>query len=86
MKKIVREVENEGLMKLMGQKVLLMCANYFYTGVLIGVNRKFVLLEDPAIVYDTGAWSNKTYADEQKLGTKEHYVMLSAIESFGLAK
>ena len=86
MKKIVREVENEGLMKLMGQKVTLLCANYFYTGVLVGVNRKCVLLEDPAIVYETGEWSATKYKDEQKLGYKEWYVMLSAIESFGPSK
>jgi len=86
MKKIIRNVENEGLMKLLGQKVTLFCANYFYTGILIGVNRKYVLLEDPAIVYETGPWSDKSYKDEQKLGYKEWYVMTSAIESFGQSK
>lgn len=86
MKKIIREVENEGLMKLMGKKVTLFCANYFYTGILIGVNRKCVLLEDPAIVYETGPWTDAQFKDEQKLGFKEWYVMVSAIESFGASK
>lgn len=86
MKKIIKEVENEGLIKLMGERVILFCANYFYTGILIGVNRRCVLLEDPAIVYETGAWTDKSFKDEQKLGQNEWYVMVSAIESFGKAK
>ena len=86
MKKLITEVEHEGLLKLMGQKVTLFCANYFYTGKLIGVSETCVLLEDPAIVYETGAWTEKSYSDEQKLGTKEHYVMIRAIESFGSLK
>lgn len=86
MKKLVTEVENEGLVKLMGRKVILLCANYFYTGTLIGLNESCVLLENPAIVYETGDWTDKSYKDEQKLGHKEWYVMISAIESFGEAK
>ena len=38
MKKIVDDVDGEGLEKFLGEKVLLMCSNYFYTGKLIGVN------------------------------------------------
>ena len=44
MKKLITDVENEGLIKLMGQRVLLMCANYFYAGKLIGVNDRFCFL------------------------------------------
>ena len=86
MKKLVTEVENEGLIKLMGRKVTLFCANYFYSGTLIGVNSEFVLLEDPNIVYETGDWNEKAYSDEQKLPTKELYVMLRFVESFGVLK
>ena len=85
MKKVI-EVNNEGLEKLLGQEVLLMCAAYFYTGKLIGVNRKFVLLENPKIVYDTGAFDKKGYTDAQALHTKEFYVMIASIESFGVSK
>jgi hypothetical protein len=85
MKRII-EVSNEGLEGLMGQEVLLFCAAYFYTGKLIGVNKKYVLLENPSIVYDTGAFTNKGYADAQRLHCKEFYVMISAIESFGVSK
>lgn len=84
--KILMEVSGDGLESLIGKKVILFCANYFYTGKLVGVNKSFVKLEDPAIVYDTGAFTNDKYADEQSLNTKEHFVRIPAIESFGLAK
>lgn len=82
MKVLVTE-EKEGLVSLIGQRVTLMCANYFYTGRLIGVNKTCVKLEDPAIVYETGEWTLAKYKDEQSLNTKFWYVRLSAIESFG---
>ena len=84
--KVLMEVSGDGLESLLGKKVILFCANYFYTGKLVGVNKTCVKLEDPAIVYETGPFTDKQYKDEQPLGTKEHYVRLSAIESFGLAK
>lgn len=86
MKKIVtvQEVEGEGLEALMGQKVTLFCLNYFYTGKLIGVNKTCVLLEDPAIVYETGDFSKKSYTNVQSLHVKELYVMIHGIESFGV--
>ena len=34
MKKIVQEVEGEGLVKLLGERVTLFCAKYIYTGTL----------------------------------------------------
>lgn len=83
MKKIVQvtEVDGEGLEMLLGKKVLLLCLNYIYTGTLVGVNKTCVLLEDAAIVYETGAWNTKKFADAQPLPFA-HYVQLSAIESF----
>jgi len=88
MKKLVSvtEVEGAGLEALLGERVLLMCANYFYTGKLVGVNESCVELEDPAIVYETGQWTAKTYQDEQKLHVKTWYVQTAAIESFGVSK
>jgi len=88
MKKLVSvtEVEGEGLEALLGERVLLLCANYFYTGKLIGVNASCVCLEDPAIVYETGPWEAKKFQDEQRLHTKILYVMIGAIEAFGVAK
>jgi len=88
MKKLVSvtEVEGAGLKSLLGERVLLLCANYFYTGKLVGVNDTCVELEDPSIVYETGPWTVKAYQDEQKLHTKSFYVSLAAIESFGVSK
>ena len=85
MKKIV-EVDEKGLESLIGERVLLMCANYFYSGRLIGVNSTFVLLEDPAIVYETGPFNDKKFKDEQPLHVKLWYVQTAAIESFGAGK
>jgi len=85
MKRLV-EGTNEGLEKLIGSRVLLLCSSYFYTGKLIRVNKKFVLLQDPSIVYDTGSFDKQGYADAQRLHTKEFYIMTNSIEAFGLSK
>ena len=88
MKKLVQvqEIEGEGLESLLGERVLLMCAGYFYDGKLIGVNDTFVKIDDAAIVYSTGAWSEKSYSDIQKLHQKVWYVQRGLIESFGKSK
>ena len=86
MKVLVKTDNNEGLEALLGSRVLLMCAGYFYEGKLIGVNKTCVKLEDPSIVYSTGAWSDKFYSDIQKLHTQYWYVRKNLIESFGLSK
>lgn len=88
MKKLVQvqEIEGEGLESLLGERVLIMCAGYFYEGKLIGVNESFVKLDDAAIVYSTGDWKEKSYSDIQKLHHKEWYVQKGLIESFGKSK
>ena len=85
MKKIITEVENEGLIKLLGERVTLFCANYIYTGKLVGVNESCVLLEDAAIVYETGTLIDKAWRDAQSL-PHAWYVQVAFIESFGLLK
>ena len=85
MRKIVEDVSGEGLEKLLGEVVTLICANYIYSGTLVGVNESCVLLQDAGIVYETGEFTNKTWKDRQPL-PNEWYVMLNAIESFGLLK
>lgn len=86
MKCIVESTSNEGLEALLGENVTLFCTRYIYAGKLIGVNTNFCLLENPYIVYETGAWDTKDWSDAQKLPKKEFYVMLHSIESFGIAK
>jgi hypothetical protein len=85
-KKLVEASEEEGLESFLGERVLLMCAGYFYEGKLIGVSEEFVKLQDPGIVYSTGEWKEKGYSDIQKLHAKEWYVMTGLIESFGRSK
>ena len=86
MKKVVNvtEVEGEGLVKLLGENVLLFCVNYNYFGKLIGVNSDCVLLENASIVFETGPFTKApNWQDAQRLPNKEHYVMKALIESFG---
>ena len=87
MKKLVevQEVENEGFLALLGQTVTLFCVNYIYTGKLVGVNQTCVLLENPKIVYETGAFTTKDWKDAQAL-LNNIYIQLSAVESFGIVK
>lgn len=85
MKKIVEEINGEGLEKLLGETVTLFCQVYIYTGKLIGVNEKCVLLQDASIVYETGSLLDKTWKDAQKL-PYDWYVSISSIESFGKLK
>jgi hypothetical protein len=85
MKKLIEQVEGEGLEALMGERVTLFCLNYIYTGKLTGVNDTCVLLEDAAIVYETGSFDSKDWQDAGKL-PHDWYVQTSAIESFGKLK
>jgi hypothetical protein len=87
MKKLVQveEVEGEGLDGLLGERVTLFCMNYFYTGKLVGVNGKFVKLEDAAIIYETGPFDDKEWKDAQNLPSPL-YVMIPSIESFCVLK
>lgn len=84
MKKVIQvtEVEGEGLVALLDKQVMLFCLNYIYTGKLIGVNNTCVLLENPKIVYETGAFDKTSFGDAQALPF-QIYVQTAAIESFG---
>lgn len=84
MRKLI-EVPEEGIESLAGQVITLFCFNYIYTGKLVGVNSTCVLLENPAIVYETGPFTDKSWKDAQPLPDKL-YVMLGAVEAFGVVK
>ena len=85
MKKLVEEVNGEGLEKLIGERVTIFCCRYIYTGKLSGVNDTCVLLTDAGIVYETGALDSEEWSDMQKL-PHDWYVSIQSIESFGLLK
>lgn len=82
----ITEVKEEGLLALIGQQVTLFCAIYIYTGKLVGVNDTCVKLENPKIVYETGAFNTKDWKDAQSLPSQYHYVSTAMIESFGIVK
>ena len=83
---VKKENTTEGLASLLGERVLLMCAGYFYEGTLVGIGKTCVKLDDASIVYSVGEWSAKSYSEIQKLHTKEWFVRLGLIESFGKSK
>jgi len=87
MKKSIQvvEVEDEGFLALMDEVITVFCLNYIYTGKLIGVNDTCVLLEDPSIVYETGAFSDNEWKDAQKL-PNQIYIQLGCVEAFGKVK
>ena len=85
MRKIVEEVDGEGLEALLGKRVTLFCCRYIYTGKLIGVNDDCVLLTDAGIVYETGEFTNTAWSDHQKL-PHDWYVTKGSIESYGILK
>ena len=86
MKVLVESREGEGLESLIGQEVTFFCINYIYAGKLVGVNTTCVKLENPKIVYETGAFSEKNWKDAQALPNKYFYIQISAVESFGECK
>ena len=86
MKILVESQEGEGLEGLMGQEVTFFCINYIYAGKLVGINMDCVKLENPKIVYETGAFTEKEWRDAQALPHKHFYLTRQSIESFGLLK
>ncbi len=85
MRKLIEQVEGEGLDALIGERITVFCANYIYTGKLVGVNDTCILLHDAAVVYETGPFSDGAWKDAQKLPSS-WYIATSAIESFGILK
>lgn len=85
MKKLIEQVDGEGLESLLGKQVTFFCMNYIYTGKLMGVNDTCVLLQDPKIVYETGAFSEKDWKDAQPV-CPQLYIQTASIESFGVVK
>ena len=94
MKKLVNvtEVSGEGLLALLGLRVTFFCLDYIYTGNLVGVNDDCVLLEDAGIVYQTGAFTLKSWEEYQSFKgsplnpTGSFYLNKTSICSFGVLK
>lgn len=88
MRKLVQtvEVDGEGLEALLGEHVMVWCANYIYSGTLAGVNERDILLEGAHVVYQTGPLTDSGYEDAQPLPGDGWYVRIDFIESYGMAK
>ena len=85
MKELVEDVQGEGLVALLGERVTLYCAIYIYSGKLVGVNDTFVKLADAEIVYNTGSFTEKKWETAENL-PNDWYVQTAMIESFGILK
>ena len=84
MKRIIEEQPGNVLENLLGETVVFLCLNYFYTGKLVGVNDNCVELADAKIIYETGEWSESKWKDAQAIGISPFYLQLDTIESFGV--
>ena len=86
--KVIKQIEvddQEGFMALIGKRITCFCAVYIYTGDLVGVNETCIKLENPAIVYETGAFTEKKWKDAQAL-PDTIYLQTGMIEAFGVVK
>lgn len=83
MQVLVETKDKEGFHALLGKNIEVFCGIYIYAGKLIGVNDKCIKLENPHLVYETGAFLDKKYKDAQYMGREYHYIACSFIESFG---
>ena len=81
----VEEVEEEGFLALLGKTITCFGAIYIYTGKLVGVNKTCIKLENPKIVYETGAFTDKQWKDAQAL-PHDIYIQTAMIEAFGEVK
>ena len=85
MKRIVESDECSGFDAMLGEKVVLFCGVYIYTGTLTGVNEDHIELTDPKLVYETGELATGQWTDAQVLPSTWR-VMRQGIESWGVAK
>ena len=86
MKRIVETDEPSPLEQLLGEKILVFCLNYIYTGTLYSVNDHTIVLNKPSIVYETGGFADGGYKHAESLHCATWNISISAIESFGKSK
>jgi hypothetical protein len=79
MKKLIEEVDGEGLESFLGEDIVVWCSVYIYTGKLSGVSEECILLKNAYVVYETGGLCDKNFKDAQKL-PNDLYINKRAIE------
>ena len=85
MKRVIEVDELGGFDAVLGQKIVVFCMIYIYTGTLSAVYDDHIELDDARIVYETGSLTKGDWKDAQEL-LGPYRVMVSAIESWGPAK
>lgn len=83
MKRLVEQVDEEGLESLLGEHVTVWCECYIYAGKLVGMNETDVKLEGARIVYETGVLTEAGFKNAQPLPGHHWYVRVAKIESYG---
>ena len=84
MKRIV-ETKDGGYDSMLGEKIVLFCGVYIYTGKLVGVNEDHLELADAKLVYETGELASGDWIDAQALPGVWR-VTKQGVESWGAAK
>ncbi len=85
MKRVVETEEMSGFEAVLGEKIVLFCSIYIYTGLLVGVNDDHLELDNAKLVYETGELTSGDWENAQKL-LSPHRIMRQSIESWGAAK
>lgn len=74
-----------GLSEYLGKRITLFCSNYIYTGALVALDKSWAKIENAAIVFETGAFTDKTWKEAQAL-PHPVYLRLSSVESVMVLK
>lgn len=85
---MTNDFNGEGLMSLMHKEVLVMCASFFYEGVVVGVDNGCLILEGsrkkaPQIIFNSGEMKAKQFVEAEELPRPQWRIMIHAIESIG---
>jgi hypothetical protein len=83
MKHIIDNNDTNIIDTYLGEITTIFCCRYIYTGKVIKIDDKHLVLEGCKIVYETGEFCDKNWKDAQSLETKEWVIALQSIESFG---
>ena len=85
MVKRIVDVTDVGFDEMLGESICVYCSVYIYAGKLVGVNDKYIELDNAKIVYDTGGLCEGDWSTAEKLPSLWR-VMFNAIESWGKSK
>lgn len=76
--------EESGYSQLIGETITVYTCRYIYHGKLIEEGEDYIKLLNPAIIYETGSYEDKNFADKQSLHTETWNIAKQSVESFGI--